>query len=287
MTESMVIDTFELQGPVREMVTKIVALENPLPSGVTFDKSMFNVDNENVFITPESFTIPPKREGVFEINYRPLIVASQEGMVVAKSPDLGDYKYKLSLKGLKSTSQKYLYIYIYIYRSLHFKTALGTELVQVFRFYHYLKKQTVYTLKLEKVGGGASTDFRSEQPNIPGAPAESMQGIELAVNIRYEPNNLGESRGILIITNPEGIEYSCLLFGHATAPQPQGPFKVQHQKTVNVDFRNPLSEKCEFNIRFDNPSFTIGGKPPGVIDVLYNIYIYIYMYIYSLGRARK
>jgi len=58
-----------------------------------------------------------------------------------KIPELGMYKYKLKLKGLKPTSQ----------RSLHFKTSLGLESVQVYRFMHYLKKPTAYSVKIEKI----------------------------------------------------------------------------------------------------------------------------------------
>ena len=66
--------------------------------------------------------------------YRPLIVSEQETDLTLKNPQLGEFKYKLVLKGLVPTTQ----------RSLAFMTALGSELVQAFKFTHYLKKATTY-----------------------------------------------------------------------------------------------------------------------------------------------
>ena len=76
----------------------------------------------------------------------------------------------------------------------------------------------------------------------------------------------GESSAILLITNPDGVEYSCLLYGHTSAPQPQPITKIANTKTANIDFKNPLSEKCEFTIRFDNPCFSLAAKLPGPLD---------------------
>ena len=157
---------------------------------------------------------------------------------------------------------------------MHFKTSLGTELVQGFRFTHYQKKACVYSIKLERVGQtGACTDFKVDATTINAPICDNINGVELSINIRFEPNNLGDSRAKLVVTNPEGMEYNCLLFGYSTAPQPQGPIKIVHTKTSPVDFKNPLSEKCEFNIRFDNPCFTLATKPPGPIEVSFYSFI--------------
>jgi len=74
------------------------------------------------------------------------------------------------------------------------------------------------------------------------------------VNIRFEPNTIGFSKAILWLVSPENIEYNCILHGHSTAPQPQGPFKVIQVggKPLSIDFKNPLAEKVEFVVTFDN-----------------------------------
>lgn len=63
------------------------------------------------------------------------------------------------------------------------------------------------------------------------------------------------------------MEYSCLLFGKSTAPQPQGPIKISPgAKAAGVDFKNPLNEKCEFLVSFDNPNFSLASKLPGPLE---------------------
>lgn len=78
---------------------------------------------------------------------------------------------------------------------------------------------------------------------------------------------IGDSRGILKLTSPEGMEYTCLLFGKSTAPQPQGPIKCPAgAKPVGVDFKNPLNEKCDFMVNFDNHNFSLASKVPVTLE---------------------
>ena len=73
--------------------------------------------------------------------------------LILKNPILGDFKYKLMLKGLPATSQ----------RSMAFRCALGADLVQAFKFTHYLKKATTYVVKVEKLDQpGGLSDFKAE-----------------------------------------------------------------------------------------------------------------------------
>src|SRR6187455_2197459 len=104
-----------------------------------------------------------------------------------------------------------------------FKCALGADLVQAFKFTHFLKKATNYAIKIEKLdAAGLATDFKAEAAQVPAAIADSQKGVEVSVNIKYEPFTIGDSRAILKLNSPEGMEYTCLLFGKSTAPQPQG-----------------------------------------------------------------
>lgn len=82
-------------------------------------KNQFTCASEYIDLGPEQLKIPAKSERGFEISYRPLIVSEQEVDLVLKNPVLGDFKYKLLLKGLPATSQ----------RSLAFRCALGADLV--------------------------------------------------------------------------------------------------------------------------------------------------------------
>ena len=74
---------------------------------------------------------------------------------------------------------------------MHFKVSLGSELVQAFRFTHYAKKAAVYTVKVERTTGGSATDFKPEPATINAAAADSYNGIELSVNVRFDPNKYG------------------------------------------------------------------------------------------------
>ena len=242
----------ELACPVRETVQRVIMLGNPLSKQVDIPREQVFINNDYVQVSPALLSLPPKSESGFELSYRPLTAIIQPAKLTVKSPDLGEFTYDLMLKGQPSTSQ----------RSMHYKTSLGTELVQAFRFQHFLKKQIQYIVKIERIGGAGTADFTVDKPTCDAAAAPGFDGIEVVCNVRYEPSNLGEARAILTLTHPEGGEYSCLLYGQASAPVPQGPFKILPGKGAGIDFKNPFAEAMEFSVRFDNPCFTMSNKSP-------------------------
>lgn len=71
-TEPDLIDRIELASPLREMISKIVTIENPTDMEVTIAKNQFIFSNEYIDVTPDVLKIPPKSERGFEISYRPL-----------------------------------------------------------------------------------------------------------------------------------------------------------------------------------------------------------------------
>jgi hypothetical protein len=97
--------------------------------------------------------------------------------------------------------------------------------MQAFKFTHFMKKATNYAIKVERADGPGVCDFKAEVATIAAPLADSFKGIDLSINIRYEPTTIGDYRGILKLTSPEGLEYNCMLYGRSSAPQPQGPFK--------------------------------------------------------------
>ena len=102
-----------------------------------------------------------------------------------------------------------------------FKSPLGNELVQTFKFINFIKKPTVYNVKVEKIGQVKSTNPKEKAPPVQvdfypmvqnngtfqAAAADSYDGVECGIDIRYEPSNLGESRAVLIVSAPDGGEY--------------------------------------------------------------------------------
>lgn len=168
------------------------------------------------------------------------------------------FKYCLKLKGLQPNFQ----------RSMAFKCALGAEVIQTFKFTHYLKKATNYAVKVERVDQpSAQCDFKAESAQVQAPAAENSKGVECSVQVRYEPFTIGDSRGVLKLNSPEGIEYTCLLYGKSIAPQPQGPIRCPPgAKPAAIDFKNPLNEKQDFMVTFDNPNFSLASKPPQAVD---------------------
>lgn len=56
------MNKIDMQSVVRESVTKLITIENPLSSQVEIKKEMLTVDSDMVLLQPNSFTIPPKSE---------------------------------------------------------------------------------------------------------------------------------------------------------------------------------------------------------------------------------
>mmetsp|Transcript_9900 Transcript_9900/g.9770 ORF Transcript_9900/g.9770 Transcript_9900/m.9770 type:complete len:81 (-) Transcript_9900:312-554(-) len=80
--------------------------------------------------------------------------------------------------------------------------------MQQFKFKHYLKKPTNYAVKAEDMEGHPSTCFKVEQAQVQAPASENNNGVGVSVNIRFEPNNIGESRALLKLASPENIEYT-------------------------------------------------------------------------------
>ena len=74
-TEADLLETIELQSPIRESISRIVTIENPTDTEVVILKTHFTYVSEYIDIGPDSLKIPPKSERGFEIYYRPLIVS--------------------------------------------------------------------------------------------------------------------------------------------------------------------------------------------------------------------
>ena len=254
---------------VRETISKLITIENPLSIPITIKKENLTAEHDSITFNPPTFIIPAKSEFGFEVLFRPLIVNVLQSKCKLTSPELGEFVYVLNLTGLPSTIQ----------RSMIFKTSLGTDITQNFKFTHYLKKPTEYQCRIEKMGAKAPIDAKSDKktvvpidfivdnPIIKAPAADAFEGVDIIMNIRFEPSTLMESRAVLTVTSNDGGEYSSILIGQSSAPQPKGPHKVGGAKSPPIEFKNPFFEACEFMIRTDNPSFTTSVKSPLKIEV--------------------
>ena len=271
------IGKLDMVSVVRETYSKLITIENPLNVAVTVKKEQLIPDHECITFNPPTFIMPPKSESGFEVLFRPLLANQIQSKFRLSSPELGEFTYLLNLTGLPST----------IPRTTIFKTSLGTDILQNFKFTHYLKKAADYQCKVEKIGGGVKPveskpsdkksvvpiDFTIDNPVVKATPAESFEGTDYTINIRFEPSSLIESRAMLTVSSSEGGEYTCLLIGQSSAPQPKGPHKVGGAKPPPIEFKNPFFETLDFNVRTDNPSFTTSVKNPLKLDVFHIIFL--------------
>lgn len=264
-TQQELQGTVELIGSVREVVSKIITIANPLSTPIEISRNMIQCDNDYVLIEPDWLEIPSKSESGIEVSYRPLTVAEIQSKLVIKTTQLGEFNYVLLLKGLVSPSQ----------RTLNFSTSLGTELVQAFRFTNYLKKQVQYSIKLERLTGTGAPDFMTDKPICDAIAANSQDGVDIVLPIKFEPSNLGESRALLTLSHVEGGEFLCLLNGTASAPMPQGPYKCIPGKGYGIEFRNPFYDPMEYTIRLDNPAFSLATKSPVKLEAKKSVSIQV------------
>lgn len=110
-------EAIDLFSPIRESVSQGVVIENPTNQQVVINQAQFTITNEYVEVTPDELTLKPRESREFKISFRPLMVSESQCDLILKNPILGDFKYKLNLKGTAPTSQ----------RSLAFKCALGQD----------------------------------------------------------------------------------------------------------------------------------------------------------------
>jgi len=148
---------YDLTSPVREGISKVLLIENPLAKSVAIAKEHIFCDNDNVTFNLQSDSIAKESEFGIELVFRPLVVGEKVTNVLIKHPELGEFPYQLKLAGTQSNVQ----------RSMTFKSPLGTELVQTFKFISYVKKPTTYTVRVDKVGSKTVvTDPKAKAPPV-------------------------------------------------------------------------------------------------------------------------
>ena len=248
MTQAQALSTVELIGEIREIATGSFTINNPLNVDVAIPKEQIILENEYLTISPESISIPAESEVTVDVSFRPLIVGKTNTNIIIKSPELGELKYPIEIEGTNAPAK--------ILQPI--QASLGSEKIVQITFTHYLKKASTYTVKVEKYADNIPfTDFVPEVANITVDPAKGGQP-ENTFNLKYEPSNVIESKGILKVSSPDGGEYQWIITGKASFPQAQGPFKIPSGKGLSLEFKNPLNEAVDVNVRFDNPNFSAG-----------------------------
>merc|ERR1712110_985530 len=136
ISEADVQGRYELACIVRDTVTKMITIENPLQTDVAFtEENIVFEDNDcNLLFNPIPFKIPADSERNFEIKYRPLVVGKTQTRLTLENPMLGTLIYELTLEGISSTTEK----------TMKFQVPLGSKQPRPFRFIHFCQKPTTY-----------------------------------------------------------------------------------------------------------------------------------------------
>ena len=115
---------------------------------------------------------------------------------------------------------------------------------------------TRYTATIKAENGSAGSEILGDfvvvnDKDLKADEAKEGAPTEVRVEVKYTPSQLKELRAVLVLQSPDGGEYKSVLAGYAQPPQPQGPF---NGKSMNVEFRNPFRDACDFTISIDNPA---------------------------------
>jgi hydrocephalus-inducing protein len=169
----------------------------------------------------------------------PLVPKELTARLTVTSPQLGVYVYDLHLKSTATGNEK----------PLQFKVGLGTKVIQTFRFTSFCRTKTEYACKVDH------PDFSVDKSIA--APAAPVGGVELTLDVLYEPSKLGDIRATLTVASDQGGEFACSLFGHCVTPQPQGPITIKGGSPVSVPIFNPFSKQAVFSLGVDNPVYSV------------------------------
>lgn len=98
-------------------------------------------------------------------------------------------------------------------------------------------------------------DFHADKVII--APPGSQAGTDVNVEVTFEPCQLGESTGTLVLSSATGGDYVIPLFGSAVPPKPQGPITIKFGVSTTIPFKNVFMQPMAFSYIVENPAFTV------------------------------
>jgi hypothetical protein len=222
---------------VRQVSSKEIIIANPLAIPASFT----TICSTSEITAPHTLTLPPRSEGSILLEYLPLHVKDIQARLIVTSNELGVYQYDLKLLAVPANPE----------RSLHFKVGLGGSQTQMLRFTSYAKIKTEYTCKLD------NSDFITEKSIIVLPTSSSANGVEVSLEVQYEPCKIGDVKTQLIVSSPNGGDYIFPLIGHCVAPRPQGPVLIKSGIISNIQFKNVFNCSTTFTITADNPSFIV------------------------------
>lgn len=247
--EAESLAVIQMEAACRQLARHTIAVTNPLSTPVTFTGS---TNQPELRFSPNPLTVNPQGQAMLDLLFRPVEEGEMMAEATLNSDELGLYPYSVKLVGTGAG----------IERTLVLKAPLGGEVVETFKFLHYVKKPVTYEVTVESKEGSHKpppTDFfvDDKDKNKSVQPAKD-EGDEASVAVHFQPSSLQEQRAVLRLSGPGGGEYSVLLVGYSTPPQPQGPVIINGSgKSEVVEFRNPFDRTVKFTFQVDDPAFII------------------------------
>ncbi|KAM4554444.1 hydrocephalus-inducing protein homolog [Fundulus diaphanus] len=230
-----ILSTIELETPVRQVASAALHVENPLSTATSFTTECKCGDIK----APPQHTVPGQSKGVLSLEYLPLHVGESTTRLTLLSNDLGHFHYNLLLRALPPPTEE----------TAHFQAALGNSHSVPIKFTNYSHLVTKYYCKTD------CPDFIADRSI--NASAGFPLGSEVRLEVRFEPQQLGEVRGRLTLASEIGGEYIFPLHGVCTFPRPQGPFSITAGGSVAIPFKNVFLQATAFSLQVDNPCFTV------------------------------
>jgi len=241
--------TVQLEGAVRQRITRMVRVANPLSKDVTLKTSC---DNARVRVADAAGSVVVKagESSDVELVYRPLVVGKEDAKLTLSCDELGVFEWDLVLSGTMAGME----------RALTFNVPLGQRAVSYFRFNHFLDEKATYSCQFE-----TGNDFESEaEVTAVVAQLEDAtmaqryeQAVEQEVEIAFEPTRLGENfRDVLTVSHPTAGTFVCPVSGRCVPPKPQGPVEIKGGAGT-FKFKNVFPAEAVFTFVCDNPCFVV------------------------------
>lgn len=98
-------------------------------------------------------------------------------------------------------------------------------------------------------------DFHVDK--VINAPAGSLGGTEVSVEVIFEPCQLGECKGTLVLSSTIGGDYVIPLSGTSIPPKPQGPIQIRAGTSTAIPFKNVFLHPMAFSYIVENSAFTV------------------------------
>ena len=134
-----VFDQLEFKGPIREVISKIITIENSTSMPATFNQADHKLPaNQLIWVNPGTFNIKPGKSIGLQINYRPLNISSVDDMLVLVSKKLGEFSYSLKLSGVANENVL----------TVLFKTEIGQSTITPIKLQSFLTRPVTYQHKI-------------------------------------------------------------------------------------------------------------------------------------------